>query len=100
MTIENHRLFLIQEYEAAPEETLFSQITVAAIRKCSLSTIERDRWAGTGVPFRKYGHLVRYCKSDIRKWLDQHQAFQSTTHAQNVMKAQKARIQEDINNDQ
>lgn len=98
MAIENHRLLLIQEYEAAPDETLFSQTTVAAIRKCSISTIEHDRWAGTGVPFRKYGHLVRYCKSDIRRWLDQHQIFQSTTHAQHVMKSQKASYLEDENN--
>jgi hypothetical protein len=89
MSNENHRLLLMQEYEAAPDDALFSQLTVAAIRKCSISTIERDRWAGTGVPFRKYGHSVRYQKADIRKWLNQHPAFQSTTEAQYAMKAQK-----------
>lgn len=98
MAIEHHRLFLIQEYEAAPDYALFSQITVAAIRNCSVSTIERDRWAGTGVPFRKYGHQVRYCKSDIRGWLEQHQVFQSTTHAQYIMKLQKNSNLEDTNN--
>ena len=98
MKTENHRLFLIQEYEAASDDALFSQLTVAAIRKCSTSTIEHDRWAGTGVPFRKYGHLVRYRKSDIRNWLDKYPAFQSTTQAQYMMKAQQDCNSEDKNN--
>jgi hypothetical protein len=76
------RLELIKEYELAPDSALFNQDVVAAIRDCSLATIERDRWAGTGVPFIKTGRLVRYRKTDIRTWLDQHQAFQSTTQMQ------------------
>lgn len=92
MAIENHRLLLIKEYEASSDDTLFSQTTVAAIRKCSTSTIEHDRWAGTGVPFHKYGHLVRYRKADIRKWLEEHQAFQSTTHAQYLMNRKKTNV--------
>jgi hypothetical protein len=75
------RLELLKEYELAPEATLFSQETVAAIRDCSLATIERDRWAGTGIPFVKTGRLVRYRKSDIRAWLEKHIAVQSTTQA-------------------
>ena len=60
------RLNLMQEYELAPDSALFSQETVAAIRGCSIALIERDRWAGTGVPFIKTGRLVRYRKKDIR----------------------------------
>lgn len=66
------RLDLIQEYELAPEWVLFNQDTVAAIRNCSLATIERDRWAGIGIPFIKMERLVRYRKSDISAWLNQH----------------------------
>lgn len=73
------RLDLITEYEQAPDSALFSQETVAAIRDCSLATIERDRWIGIGIPFLKMGRLVRYRKSDIRTWLDMHTSFQSTT---------------------
>lgn len=73
------RIELINEYERAPDWTIFSQETVAAIRDCSLATLERDRWVGTGVPFIKVGRLVRYRKSDIRAWLEQHQAIQSTS---------------------
>lgn len=64
------RMDFIKEYELAPEWALFSQERVAAIRDCSLATLERDRWAGTGVPFIKMGRLVRYRKSDIQAWLD------------------------------
>src|SRR5262245_11459336 len=94
MPTENHRLLLMQEYEAAPDEAMFSQLTVAASSECLLTTDERECWAGTGVPFRKFGHSVRYCKADIRAWLEQHPAFQSTTHAQYAMKAQKAKENE------
>lgn len=79
------RLELIKEYELAPDSALFNQNTVAAIRDCSTFTIERDRWAGCGVPFIKTGRLVRYRKTDIRLWLDQHQAFQSTTQMQSAI---------------
>ena len=73
------RIDLLQEYELAPDWALFSQETVAAIRDCSLATLERDRWAGNGVPFIKMGRLVRYRKSDIRVWLEGHHSIQSTS---------------------
>jgi hypothetical protein len=73
------RIDLIQEYELAPDWVFFSQETLAAIRDCSLATLERDRWAGAGVPFVKMGRLVRYRKSEIRAWLAQHQSVSSTT---------------------
>jgi hypothetical protein len=73
------RLDLIQEYEQSPDWVMFSQETVAAIRDCSHATLERDRWAGIGVPFVKMGHLVRYRKSDIHAWLESHVSQQSTS---------------------
>jgi excisionase family DNA binding protein len=76
------RLELIHEYETAPDSALFSQDTVAAILDCSLATIERDRWIGKGIPFAKFGRLVRYRKEDIRQWLEKHKSFQSTTEMQ------------------
>jgi predicted DNA-binding transcriptional regulator AlpA len=79
MKTKTSRLTLIQEYETAPDSALFSQDTVAAILDCSLATIERDRWIGKGVPFAKFGRLVRYRKSDIREWLDKHRSMQSTS---------------------
>ena len=82
MTTQHSRLDLMREYELAPDSALFSQETVAALRHCSIALIERDRWAGTGVRFVKTGRLVRYRKKDIREWLENHTAFQSTTQAQ------------------
>lgn len=76
------RIELINEYEKAPDSALFTQQTIAAIRSCSIATVERDRWAGTGVPFIKTGRMVRYRKNDIRAWLEQQKPFQSTTQAQ------------------
>jgi hypothetical protein len=82
MKIKTSRLDLITEYEHAPDSALFAQETVAAILNCSLATIERDRWVGSGIPFIKIGRMVRYRKSDIRLWLEEHMAFRSTTEMQ------------------
>jgi hypothetical protein len=80
------RLTLIYEYELAPDTMLFSQSTVAALRQCSIATVERERCRGGGVPFVKLGRLVRYRKSDIHQWLAQHPVVLSTTHAQMMNK--------------
>lgn len=85
MKSQSIRLDLITEYESAPDSALFSQETVAAIRDCSLATIERDRWAGTGIQFIKIGRLVRYRKTDIRTWLENHKSFNSTAQMQNAV---------------
>lgn len=82
MQDETLRLRLMKEYELSPDDTLFSQLTIAAMRRCSIATIERDRWAGTGVPFLKIGRSVRYRKSDIRAWLNAQPVVQSTTQFQ------------------
>ena len=79
MKIKISRIDLINEYEQAPDWALFSQETVAAIRDCSLATLERDRWAGNGIRFVKMGRLVRYRKAEIRAWLEMHQSVLSTT---------------------
>jgi excisionase family DNA binding protein len=73
------RLEMITEYELAPDSALFSQETVAAILNCSLATLERDRWIGSGIPFVKIGRMVRYRKKDIHDWLEKHKLFQSTS---------------------
>jgi hypothetical protein len=82
MKIKKSRLDLINQYELAPDSALFSQETVAALLDCSIATMERDRWVGKGVPFTKFGRLVRYRKSEIKIWLESHQLFQSTTQMQ------------------
>ncbi|MDD2760032.1 MAG: hypothetical protein PHH11_07035 [Methylomonas sp.] len=73
------RIELLSDFEKAPDTALFSQKTIAAVRDCSTATLERDRWAGTGIPFVKFGHSVKYRKSDVMNWLNKHVARQSTS---------------------
>ena len=77
--ILNKRSHLLQDFLSAPEEAWFSQETFAAVRNCSTSTIERDRWAGRGIPFIKYGRSVRYTKQSILEWLNDHKSVCSTS---------------------
>ena len=70
MTFQKSRNELLQEFDTAPDTALFDQNMVAAIRGCSPKTLERDRWAGGGIPFRKLGRQVRYRKTDILAWID------------------------------
>ena len=46
-----NRLQLINEFESAPDSMLFNQNTLAAILDCSTQLLERNRWAGIGVPY-------------------------------------------------
>ena len=61
---------LAQEFEASPPSALFSQIIVAAYLDCSEAKLERDRWAGGGIPYQKIGHLCRYRKADVMVFLE------------------------------
>ena len=74
------RLEFLEEFEAAPNSTLFNQNTLSAIRDCSTALVEQERWAGTGIPYRKLGRHVRYCKQDILDWLELHQPISSTSY--------------------
>lgn len=94
MTDENEsqkidRLSLITEFEAAPDRTLFGQITLAAIRDCSVATLERERLIGGGVEFIKCGRSVRYYKSSILQWLSERDLVQSTTQYRQSNKRNK-----------
>ncbi len=72
----------LAEFYAAPDDALFSQVSVAHIRDCSKFTLERDRWSGGGIPFVKIGRAVRYRKADVLAWLEKHQTHCSTSEAQ------------------
>lgn len=58
--------------------TLFNQNTLAAVLDCSVQLLERNRWAGQGVPYIKIGRTVRYRKLDTLNYLQQcvHNIFQ------------------------
>lgn len=73
------RLQLINEFESAPSTMLFNQITLAAILDCSTQLLERNRWAGQGVPYLKIGRKVLYRKQDILNYLQQQKLYCSTS---------------------
>ena len=72
------RIDLLIEFDKAPLDTLFNQKTVAAVLDCSEAKMERDRWAGTGIPFIKIGHFARYRKSSILEHMDRFKPVNST----------------------
>lgn len=74
-----NRIDLISDFEKAPETALFNQLTIAAVRDCSTATLERDRWAGIGIPFLKLGRAVKYRKSDVMAWINEHKPQQSSS---------------------
>jgi hypothetical protein len=49
---------------------LLSDWDVEKIAKRARSTLQKDRVAGTGIPFIRIGRLVRYRPSDVAAYLD------------------------------
>tara|TARA_R110002126_G_scaffold273866_1_gene418511 strand:+ start:33337 stop:33612 length:276 start_codon:yes stop_codon:yes gene_type:complete len=76
---EISRLQLINEFESAPNSTLFNQNTLAAILHCSTQLLERNRWAGEGVPYLKMGRKVLYRKSEVLAFIQQLKTYHSTS---------------------
>lgn len=72
-------IYLLKQFNAAPDSAWFGQKTVAAVRCCSEATIERERWSGGGIPFVKSNRSVRYTKRCILEWMAKHSLHQSTT---------------------
>ncbi len=77
------RIQLINEFESAPESTLFNQNTLAAVLDCSTQLLERNRWAGEGISYLKIGRRVLYRKIDILDFLQKKKVYRSTCDAVN-----------------
>lgn len=73
------RLHLLNEFDSAPESALFNQQTIAAVLSCSTQLLERNRWAGMGVPYLKIGRKVLYRKSDVQNFIQQQRIYRSTS---------------------
>jgi hypothetical protein len=73
------RIDLLNEFDSAPESALFNQQTIAAVFSCSTQLLERNRWAGTSVPYLKIGRKVLYRKSDVLGFLQQQKVYRSTS---------------------
>ncbi|AMV13833.1 helix-turn-helix domain-containing protein [Legionella pneumophila serogroup 1] len=72
------RLHLLNEFESAPNSALFNQNTIAAVLNCSTQLLERNRWAGTGVPYIKMGRKVLYRKSEVLDFLQRQITYRAT----------------------
>lgn len=70
MKTEKTRIELLREFEDAPVPSLFDQTVIAAVLGGSAKKLERDRWAGGGILYRKIGNLVRYAKADVLAAID------------------------------
>jgi hypothetical protein len=54
---------------------------VSRITGRARSTLQKDRVAGTGIPFIRIGRLVRYRQSDVQGYLAALPAYRSTSEA-------------------
>ncbi len=61
---------IITRFWNAPDEAFFTRDELAAIRRCSISKIEREAWEHTGIAFRKDGNRTLYKKRDILAYLN------------------------------
>lgn len=56
---------LVAQFHACHPDSLHSERVIAAVIDCSVEKLQRDRWRGTGLPFVRFGRLVRYRKRDV-----------------------------------
>jgi hypothetical protein len=56
------RVELAREFAESHPDALVTTAMVAAYLNCSEAKLERDRWAGVGIPYIKIGRHVRYVK--------------------------------------
>ena len=60
-------------------DQLLSDHDVEKIAKRARSTLQKDRVAGTGIPFIRIGRLVRYRPTDVAAYLDALPSRRSTS---------------------
>jgi hypothetical protein len=59
------RAELAAEFSGLPPDALVTTAQVAAYLNCSEALLERNRWAGDGLPYIKNRRMVRYLKRDV-----------------------------------
>ncbi|MGD9276314.1 MAG: DNA-binding protein [Candidatus Pacearchaeota archaeon] len=76
---------ILNMFWEAPNMALFDQHIISAVLQRSTASLERDRFIGTGLPFKKIGKLVRYKKQDVLDWLQENApTINSTTQHRNM----------------
>ena len=59
----------VTEFWNAHPSALFPRKTIAKVRRCSVALLEREAWAGTGIPVVKDGSRCLYRKVDVLRRL-------------------------------
>ncbi len=62
-------------------DPLLDDREVARFTRRARSTLQKDRVAGTGIPFVKIGRLVRYKQSDVVAYIAALPSLRSTSEA-------------------
>ena len=62
-------------------EQLLNETDVSRLTGRAVSTLQKDRCVGTGIPFIRLGRLVRYRQSDVAAYLESLPAHSSTSEA-------------------
>ena len=85
------------EYNTLPVNARLNEVMLAAILLCSVAKLQRDRWAGGGIPFIReggtpkadkngrvqiFGGKVYYIKNDVETFLANKRVFSSTSDVQ------------------
>jgi len=60
-------------------DPLLSDREVAEVTGRARSTLQKDRVAGTGIPFVRLGRLIRYRQADVSSYLASLPSFGSTS---------------------
>ncbi len=55
----------VSEFWSAHLDALFTRQTVAKVRRCSVALLEREAWAGTGIPIIRDGRRCLHRKRDV-----------------------------------
>ena len=50
---------------SASDDAYFPQRVIAEVLCCSEAKLERDRWAGIGLPYTRHGRRILYRKGDV-----------------------------------
>lgn len=59
-----------QEFYASPGYALFPREVIAAVRFCSVQTMEVEAIKGGGIPYRRIGRRAYYSKADYLDWIE------------------------------
>ena len=63
------------------QQSLLTTKQAAIYLNVSAAFLERDRWAGARIPFRRIGtRAVRYLLSDLETYVDQQISYSTSDH--------------------